>query len=68
MIDKQRAIFNFEERKKAVQDVILYMMQDGPVTHYAIDYYLSATKPTVRNYLAEYYLQGSQYDDVWLDI
>jgi peptide/nickel transport system substrate-binding protein len=68
MIDKHRAIFNFEERKKAVQEVITYMMQDGPVVHYAIDYYLSAVKPQVRNYLAEYYLQGQQYDDVWLDL
>lgn len=67
MIDKQRTIFNFEERKAAVREIILYMMGDGPVVHYAIDYILSATKPTVRNYFPEYYLQGSQYDQVWLD-
>lgn len=67
LIDKQRTIFNFQERKKAVQDVLRYLIENAPGSGFANPYILSAWKPYVRGFTPESRFNGRQYEDVWFD-
>ena len=66
MIDKQRTIFDQTQRKAAVKDIVLYMIDHGPGTMGANRYFLYAAKPQVQNRKTEYFLNGRQYESVWL--
>lgn len=65
MIDKQRAIFDEQQRTAAVKDIVLYMIDHGPSTLPANRYFLQGTKAKVQNHRPEYFLNGSQYQSVW---
>lgn len=66
MIDKQRQIFDDQQRKAAVRDIILYMIDNGPSTVPANRYFLQAVKPQVQGQSTEYFINGRQYQSVWL--
>jgi peptide/nickel transport system substrate-binding protein len=68
MIDKQRTIFDVAQRKAAVREIVLYYIQNGPGSIPANRYFLNATKPNIRGYAPEFYLNGSQYEHVWLEV
>jgi peptide/nickel transport system substrate-binding protein len=68
MIDKQRTIFDEKQRKAAVKDIALYLIDHGPSTIAATLYYLHAFKPKVKDYVQEtHYLNGRDFSWVWLD-
>ena len=67
MIDKQRTIFDEKQRKAAVRDIVLYMVDRSPTTIGANRFFLYAAKPEVKNRKPEYFLNGRQYENVWLN-
>jgi peptide/nickel transport system substrate-binding protein len=67
MIDKQGAIFNLEQRKAAIKEIILYMIDHGVSTIPANRYFLLGAKPHIRELSPEFFLLGRQYEYVWLD-
>jgi peptide/nickel transport system substrate-binding protein len=66
MIDKQRAIFDDGQRRAAVREIILYMIDNGPSALPVNRYLLQAVKAKVQNHRPEFFLNGSQYQSVWL--
>lgn len=68
LIEKQRLIFNLQERKAAVKEIILYMIENHPAVIGSGRYFLNGVKPYVRNFFPEWYLNGRQYEQVWLDL
>lgn len=66
MIDKQRAIFDETQRKAAVKQIVLYMIDHGPTTITTERYFLDGVQPQVQNHVPEYYLNGHLYESVWL--
>ena len=66
MIDKQRTVFDTDQRKAAVRDIVLYMIDNGPSTVPANRYFLQAVSPTVHGQTTEYFINGRQYQSVWL--
>jgi peptide/nickel transport system substrate-binding protein len=66
MIDKQRTIFDAAQRKAAVRDIVLYMLDHAPMTIGANRFFLYAVRPGVENHNPEYFLNGRQYESVWL--
>jgi ABC-type transport system substrate-binding protein len=66
MIDKQRTIFDETQRKSAVRDIVLYLIDKSPSGIPANRYFLQALRPRVQNQAPEYFLNGVQYKSVWL--
>jgi peptide/nickel transport system substrate-binding protein len=67
MIDKQRTIFDDKQRKAAVKEIVLYAIDHWPGTQGATRYFLYGQKPQVQNRKPEYFLNGRQYESVWLN-
>jgi peptide/nickel transport system substrate-binding protein len=68
MIDKQRAIFDDKQRRAAVREIVLYMIDNGPSTIAATLYYLHAVSTRVQDYVAEtHYLNGRDFSWVWVE-
>jgi peptide/nickel transport system substrate-binding protein len=66
MIEKQRTVFDDRERKAAVKEIVLYLIDHGPSTVPAGRYFLNGLQPRVRNHVPEYHMNGRQYQTVWL--
>ncbi|HTE86720.1 MAG TPA: ABC transporter substrate-binding protein [Dehalococcoidia bacterium] len=68
MIARQRTIFDGQERKKAVRDIVLYMIDHSPYGVFIDRYILSATQAKVHQFPAEGPTNkfGSYYEDIWL--
>ncbi len=66
MIDRQATIFDEEERKAFIKDIVKYYIETGPTTIMSTFYALSASKPTVRNFRSDSF-HGPQYETVWFD-
>jgi peptide/nickel transport system substrate-binding protein len=70
MFAKQRAILDNAERKKAVQDIVLYMIDNSPYGATPANYVLNATQLNVHDFPAQgdtYNEQAEWYERVWLD-
>jgi len=67
MIDKQRTLFDDTERRALLKQIILYYIDHGPSTIGANRYFLEAVKPRVQNHAPEYFINGNQYQTVWLE-
>jgi ABC-type oligopeptide transport system substrate-binding subunit len=66
-IDRQHRIFNVEERKAAIRDIIIYTIDRVPAAMPVGRNQLWAVKPTVHGFKGDYYMTGSQYENVWFD-
>ncbi|HTE84937.1 MAG TPA: ABC transporter substrate-binding protein, partial [Dehalococcoidia bacterium] len=68
MIDKQRAIFDDKQRRAAVREIVLYMIDHGVSTIATTYYYLHAVSKRIQNYVPEtHYLNGREFSWVWVD-
>jgi ABC-type transport system substrate-binding protein len=67
MIDRQRTIFNANERKALITEMVRYMIENSPGVTLAYHYYVNATGPKVRDFAPEVQPQGQQYEWVWQD-
>jgi len=69
MIDKQRTIFDEKERKKAVRDIIIYMMDTCPYGTAVPNYVLYATPPRIHNFPGQgpTFKWGDHYENIWVN-
>jgi peptide/nickel transport system substrate-binding protein len=69
MIDKQRTIFDVNQRKAAVKDILHYMMDNAPYTAWAGRELLSLESPKVHNWAPEGISTtwGYNYEQVWME-
>jgi peptide/nickel transport system substrate-binding protein len=67
MIDKQRGIFDEGQRKEAVREINLFLIDRHPGVIVANRLILNATQPYVRNFYPELHLYGRQHESIWLD-
>jgi peptide/nickel transport system substrate-binding protein len=68
MADKQRTIFDLAQRKAAVREILMHMIETWPSTGMTSAYALNATSPKVRGFSPELWFNGWQYQYVWLDV
>lgn len=66
MVAKQRTIFDDPQRKAAVRQILLYLMDHWPGSIMTQRLFFNATQPNVRNFSPEFWLHGAQYERVWL--
>ena len=67
MIDKQRTLLDSAQRHTSVREIVTYMVDHGPTTIPSNRYFLNAVKPKVQGFYPEFYINGRQYEGVWLD-
>jgi peptide/nickel transport system substrate-binding protein len=67
MFAKQRTIFDESERKQAIRQIILYMIENSPYTSQVGVYELNATKPDVHDFVPEgkSFRWGERYESIW---
>jgi ABC-type transport system substrate-binding protein len=66
LIDKQRGIFDDAQRKAAIREVIVYLIDHSPATLPGNRYFQEAVQSRVQAQTPEYFLNGRQYQSVWL--
>jgi peptide/nickel transport system substrate-binding protein len=69
LIDKQRTIFDVNQRKAAVKEAMTYLMQHAPYTGWVGTSFLNASANKVKGLAPEHRsrFRGNQYEHVWLD-
>jgi hypothetical protein len=55
------------ERKAYVKDMIKYLIENAPSTIAVYRSYLNGVKPKVHDWAAEYFLNGRQFEWIWMD-
>jgi ABC-type transport system substrate-binding protein len=69
MIDKQGTIFDVAERKAAVKQLLMYLIENAPDSQFAARSGPSAAKPFVRDYAAGQLVEPFfQHEYIWLDV
>jgi peptide/nickel transport system substrate-binding protein len=68
LIDKQRGIFDNAQRKAAVKDVLLYLINNAPYTSWSSRYNPNAAQLKVHDFAPEgnSAVWGHHYDQVWI--
>jgi peptide/nickel transport system substrate-binding protein len=67
MIDKQRSIFDEKQRKAAIREIVLYMIDHAPSTVGAAVYFLHGVQPKIQGYIPEtHFLNGRDLKTVWV--
>jgi peptide/nickel transport system substrate-binding protein len=67
LIDRQRGIFDVQQRKAAIREIILYMMDNHPSTIPAGRLHLNGINPRLRGFAPQFYMNGRQFEKIWLD-
>lgn len=68
LIDRQRGLFNLSERRAVVREVMSYMAENSPGITNILTTPLRAVNPKVRGYIPEFFVNGRQYEWIWLDV
>ena len=66
MVDEQRTIFDAPKRKDAIKQIVLYLIDHGVSTVPSGRLFLNGVSPQVHGYSPEYWMNGRQYQSVWL--
>jgi peptide/nickel transport system substrate-binding protein len=73
MIDKQRTIFDEKQRKQAIREILLYLIDHSPYGGPEAFYVLNATEPNTKAFPAESrgvnngYKWADHYENIWID-
>jgi peptide/nickel transport system substrate-binding protein len=68
LIDKQRTIFDEKQRKAAVREIVLYMIDHAPSSVASEVYFLHGVQSKVHGYQPEtHFLNGRDFKTVWID-
>jgi peptide/nickel transport system substrate-binding protein len=67
MVAKQRTILDNAQRKTYVKDMIKYLIDNAPSTMLVNRYFLNGVKPKVHDWVSEFYLNGRNFETVWVD-
>jgi len=65
MIDKQRGIFDENQQKAGLREIMLYAVDHVPILIPTDGYTLNAVRPRVQSYSPEHDLNGRQYEWIW---
>jgi peptide/nickel transport system substrate-binding protein len=69
MIDRQRALFDLNERRAAVKDIVRYLLEHAPYTGPCSRDQLYAAQPKVKDFRAEATrVPAHQYEHIWFDV
>lgn len=68
LIDKQKTIFDITQRKAAVKEILVYLIENAPYTSFSGRYALNAAQLKVQNWAPESLsaVWGYAYEQVWL--
>jgi peptide/nickel transport system substrate-binding protein len=68
MFAKQKTLFDDQERKKAVRDIVLYMIDNLPYGSHVARYVLNASQPRVHDFPpgSQSFEWGDHYESVWI--
>jgi peptide/nickel transport system substrate-binding protein len=64
---KQRTILDPTQRKAYVKDMVKYLIDNAPSTVLANGYFLNGVTRKAHDYAPEHYMNGRQYESVWMD-
>lgn len=67
MIDKQRTLFNTEERRAQVKEIVRFMAENAPLVSATLVSTLTVAKAKVRGYSPDSIINGRIYQFVWLE-
>jgi peptide/nickel transport system substrate-binding protein len=67
MIDRQRTLFDVQQRKTAVRDIVTYLIDNAPNNVGSNRYFLNAVNPRLRNRPPQFIMKGAPYEQVWLE-
>jgi len=67
MAQTQRALLDATQRKAYVKDMVKYLIDNAPTTMLVNRYFLNGVKPKVYDYAPEFFMNGRQYEWVWID-
>lgn len=67
MIDRVNTIFDVQQRKTLVRDVVRYMMENSPSVTFAVRTGLNAVNAKLQDYTGSQFMNGRQFQWVWLD-
>lgn len=69
MIDRQRTIINVDERKKAIKDILRYMIDNNPNVNVCGRYSANGAANKVKGWQPEggSTVFGNQYKDIWIE-
>jgi ABC-type transport system substrate-binding protein len=69
VIDRQKTIFDTGQRRMAIREILLFLLENAPYTSWSGRYTLSAIHPQVNDWAPEAISAtwGYQYEQVWLD-
>jgi ABC-type transport system substrate-binding protein len=71
LIDRQRSIFDRQQRKAQVKEVLRYVQENAPYTVFSNRYVLNVAQAKIKNRAPDSalsYMIGFQYEHVWLDV
>jgi peptide/nickel transport system substrate-binding protein len=70
LIDKQRAIFNLQERRGVVKEILTHLIQNAPYTGWGANAYLNAAQPRLKEFFPEHRSRwrANLYESMWLDV
>jgi peptide/nickel transport system substrate-binding protein len=68
MFEKQRTLFDEQERKKAVREIVMYMIDHSPYGATPARYVLNATASKIRGFAPEGAVNkfGEHYENIWI--
>jgi peptide/nickel transport system substrate-binding protein len=66
MAQKQRTILDSGQRHAFVKDMVKYLIDNGPSTMLVNRYFLNGVQPKVRDYAPEFFINGRQYEWIWM--
>jgi ABC-type transport system substrate-binding protein len=69
MLDNQRTIFDEKQRKQAVREIIMYMLDNCPYGTAVPNYILYATPPRINGFPPQgpTFKWGDHYENVWVN-
>jgi peptide/nickel transport system substrate-binding protein len=67
MVEKQRTILDVTQRMAYVKDMLKYLIDNSPSVLAVYRYYLDGVRPRVHDWSSEYFLNGRQYEWIWMD-
>jgi len=67
MAQKQRSILDTGQRKAYVKDMVKYLLDNAPSTMLVNRYFLNGVKPKVHDFAPEFFINGRQYEWIWMD-
>jgi peptide/nickel transport system substrate-binding protein len=66
LFDKQRSILDLNQRKAAVKEALLAMLDSWPGSTLSQSYVMNGINPKLQGFTPEVFLEGYQYKNVWL--